>query len=153
MRLVVHHQFATGERLAQIAFQTQTLGHPDIHVRREKPKNILAGAFGMMQCRIGIAQQRRHIVAILAQQADAGTCRRHDIAVFDGNRTSQIIEQLASQGFDRMNARTMVDQEAELIASQTAEDIAFPEQLAQARAHPPQHGIACRMPESIVDPA
>ena len=152
LRLVIEEQFALGQSLAQVMFQTQPLADDAVHFRFEEAIAVAPDSLGGMQCGVGILQQRIDIVAILGIDADADAGAQRNVVAVEQQRAADAGQQALGDHGHHRDVAAIVDQDGELVATLPADRVLLLDRLLQAPRHFEQDTITDPRAEGVVEP-
>jgi hypothetical protein len=149
--LVVQHELAMTQRLAQHVFEGQALESARIHRRRVELIIVAACIFGAIHCRVGIAHQRLRIGSVIRINADAYARGDEQFVFEDGERNLQRLQNFLCDLRCVFHVIDSRNQQRELIATESRHGIAFANATPDALGHSFEQAIAGRVAERIVD--
>ena len=146
-RLVDEEQLVAGDRLAQVGLQREPVVRGDVHLVAELGVAVAAGALGLVERDVGVAQQVAGRLAVAGGDADARG---------DGHRAAgrAEVERLAQHGEDARGHQLglALDEHDELVAAEAADRVAVAQHAADPPGHRAQQLVAHGVAERVVDP-
>ncbi len=151
----MQHELPLLERMAQVAFQLQSLQRAGIHVRLVELEVVLATRLGVVHRGVGVLHQLAEVVAILRTQRDANAGGDEEFATGQRERHFQALQD-AFGGVDGslqgvVTIGTGRQQEGELVTAHARHRIVLVDAGGQARGDILEHAIARGMAQRIVD--
>ena len=155
LRLVIQDEFVLLQRMAQIAFQFQTLQRTGVHVGLIELEVVLAAFLGVVHRRVGVLHQLAEFIAVLRTQGDADTGGDEELAALKHERPHQAGENLLGD-MNRPVQRqfaigAMLQQQGEFVAAHARHGVVVIDAGQQARGHVLEHAVAGGVAEGVVD--
>ena len=147
--LVVDLDLAGRDSGAQFCFGCQALLGVVEHALLEQVEAGLAGVFGRVQRDVGVTEQVSGCVAGSGERSSGGRSEQQRPACSE----DRLLERDGEPAGDRVDVvgRDVRDDDRELVASETADQVVRAERGAETLTDSDQHPIAGGMPEPVVD--
>ena len=150
-RLVVHAQLVAAERAPQVALERQAPRRRQVHLLGEE---LVVGAAHLLRVvhgRVGVADQRLGVAAVVGKHADADGGRDHQFALLDEHGIRQLLDHLLRHAGDIRGALDLGQHHHELVAADAADGVADAQLLHQALRHFLEQRVAHAVAERVVD--
>ena len=147
--LEVQDELVVVERVTQLAQELEALGRVGV-ARGGVGLDVRARALGLVHRHVGVAQERRDVLAVVGLQRDADRGAELDGDAGDVEREGQGTVQARGHLADGA-AMGHDGQDGELVAAEAGQDVVAAQQLAQARGDVDEQAIALLVAHRVVD--
>jgi hypothetical protein len=106
---------------------------------------------GAVHRRVGVAQQRLDVAAVLRVEADAGAAGERQVVAVDVHRQADLVDDALHRAEDHFLAGVVVEDHHELVAAQARHRVALAQHRAQPLGHALQQLVAHAVAEAVVD--
>ena len=139
------------EGTAQGILKRQAGAGAAVHVLREEAEIVSTGALGVVHGRIRMLEELIHVVAIARVEGDADARRDGQLLTVNIKGADQAGDQLAGNHGGILCVVELGQEDDELVAPQSRQDIFLPQACAQASGCGRQQAVADRMAQGVVD--
>ena len=147
--LEVQDELVVVERVAQLAQELEALGRVGV-ARGGVGLDVRSRALGLVHGHVGVAQERRDVLAVVGLQRDADRGAELDGDAADVERDGQRAVQARGHLADGA-AMGHVGQDRELVAAEAGQDVVAAQQMAQARGDVDEQAVAVLVAHRVVD--
>ena len=147
--LEVQDELVVVEGVAQLAQELEPLGRVGV-ARGRVGLDVRARALGLVHRHVGVAQERRDVLAVVGLQRDADRGAELDGDAADVEREGQGAVQARGHLADGAAVRHD-GQDRELVAAEAGQDVVAAQQMAQARGDVDEQAIALLVAHRVVD--
>ena len=151
LRLVVQHEVAAFDGLAQGLFDAEPVRRLHQHRRVVHAQTVATEFLGAEQCHVGRAQQRRRVAAMLRKHRDAAAHADRHLASIDEQRPLEPADQLFGASLDFARVARVREHQRELVAAEPRDEARVARDLAQSLADFGQDAVAEFVAERVVD--
>ena len=150
LRLVVQHELAPLQRLAQLALEPPARLRLLVHGRLEEAGLVTALGLGAVEGQLGMLEQRVRVWPVLREQGDADAGREMDLLAGEVERRGQGGQDLVGQGGDIGDLAALRLDQHELVAAEPGQGVGGADRgadpLADGAQQPDRRrdGPACR---------
>ena len=149
--LVVQHELVAFQGAAQLAFQVQALEGARVHVGGIETVATATLGLGAVHGRVGVAQQRFRVTAILGVHADADAETEKEFLTFQHEGMAHGVQQFLQDGRHVLGVVQVLQQDGELVPAQARHGVALAQTFGQPPCHGAQQPVAGAVPQGIVD--
>ena len=151
LRLVVQHELAPLQRLAQLALEPPARLRLLVHRRLEQAKAVAALRLGAVEGEVGVLEQRVRVLPVLREQGDADAGGDMHLVAVELERGGERAQDLGRQGRGVGGLRELGLHQRELVAAEPGQGVAGADRARDPAGHRAQQLVADRMAERVVD--
>ena len=151
LRLIVDHQLAALDGLAQLGLEDQTLEGGGVHIGRVELVAAARMLLRPVQGGIGVADQRLGVVAVVRVEGNPESGAEMELLVFELQRRQERIQDLLGDLGAALGAVDAGQQQKEVVPSEPSDGVAAAHRRHQPLADRAQNLIAAGEAERVVD--
>ena len=151
LRLVVQHELAPLQSLAQLALEPAARLRLLVHGRLEQAKAVAALRLGAIKGEVGVLEQYVRVWPVLREQGDADAGGDMHLVAIELERGGERAQDLGRQGRGVGGLRELGLHQRELVAAEPGQGVAGPDRARDPAGHRAQQLVADRMAERVVD--